>query len=72
MKKEKSEVDKRIEKYDKKVRIRGEIVEDKRWKIYVRMKKINEKFIKKNWERKNWKYAGNPLGEFINEQQKIL
>ena len=30
LKKEKSEVDKRIEKYDKKVRIRGEIVEDKR------------------------------------------
>ena len=38
-KKEKSEVDKRIEKYDKKVRIRGEIIEDKRWKIFIRMKK---------------------------------
>ena len=47
----KSEVDKRIEKYDKKVRIRGEIVEDKRWKIYVRMKKTNEKIIKKNFEK---------------------
>ena len=52
--KKKSEVDKRIEKYDKKVRIRGEIIEDKRWKIYVRMKKINEKIIKKKlWERKS-------------------
>ena len=51
MKKENSEVDKRIEKYDKKVRIRGKIIEDKRWKIYVRMKKINEKIIKKNFEK---------------------